>query len=177
MLSESEQEQFTRLWTEAQPSVSHYILSLVRDFSAAQDILQATALVLLKKFPEYEEKRPFLPWALRFARFEVLSHRRDHARAKILFDSELLEKYTTQWAELAPAHTRDVSALQICLKTLPDRLSRLLHLRYFEELNSAEISKRIGLSPSNIRVTLQRAREQLRACVEQQIKLEEGLAK
>lgn len=46
MLNESQQ-------AEAQPSVSRYILSVVRDLAATKDIVQSTALALLKKFPHH----------------------------------------------------------------------------------------------------------------------------
>ncbi|MCB1123497.1 MAG: hypothetical protein KJT03_18230, partial [Verrucomicrobiae bacterium] len=107
MLNESDQEKFTLLWTEAQPSVSHFILSVIKDASVAKDLLQATALVLLRKFEEYEASRPFLPWALGVAKFQILSHRRDAARGRITFDSELLDQYTETWAELSPKFSRE----------------------------------------------------------------------
>jgi DNA-directed RNA polymerase specialized sigma24 family protein len=48
----------------------------------------------------------------------------------------------------------------------------MLRLRYFEELNSEEIARRLGSKSAAVRVTLQRIREQLRACVEQQLRTE-----
>lgn len=176
MLSEEDQETFTRLWTEAQPTVSHYLLSLVRDATMAKDLLQSTALVLLRKFSDYDRDQPFLPWALGVAKFEVLGHRRDAARNRIVFDSELLDRYTERWADLAPEQSDESDALQSCLKKLPNRLRKLVRLRYFEERNSAEIAKALGLSAGNVRVTLQRTREQLRLCVERKLGIEGGRA-
>ena len=98
MLNESDQEQFTRAWTEAQPSVSRHVLSVVRNDATSKDILQATALVLLKKFEEYDSSQPFLPWALGIANFQILGFQRDTARSRVSFDSELLDRYTESWA-------------------------------------------------------------------------------
>ena len=174
MLSEEDQETFTRLWTEAQPTVSHYLQSLVRDSAVAKVLLQSTALVLLRKFDDYDRDQPFLPWAMGVAKFELLGHRRDEARSRVMFDSDLLDRYTEKWAELAPQHSDEAEALQTCLTKLPERLRKVIRLRYFEDQNSGEISEALSLSAGNVRVTLQRTREQLRQCVERELRLQGG---
>ena len=77
MLKEQEQLRFMRLWTAAQPAVSGYVRSLVRDRAVADEVLQETSLVLFRRFEEYDEQRPFVAWALGIARFQVLSLNRD----------------------------------------------------------------------------------------------------
>ncbi len=174
MFSEEDQETFTRLWTAAQPTVSHYLLSLVRDSTTVKDLLQSTALVLLRKFDDYDRAQPFLPWAMGVAKFELLGHRRDEARSRVMFDSDLLDAYTEKWSELAPQHSDESAALQTCLAKLPKRLSKVIRLRYFEGHHSGEIAEALGLTAGNVRVTLQRSREQLRQCVERELRLEGG---
>jgi len=73
-------EQFTRRWTEAQPIVAGYINAVVADFQEAEDLLQNVAVILLRKFPEYDGQRPFVAWAIGIAKREVLMARRHHAR-------------------------------------------------------------------------------------------------
>jgi len=174
MLSKEDQESFTRLWTEAQPTVSHYLLSLVRDSTTVKDLLQKTALVLLRKFDDYDRDQPFLPWAMGVAKYELLGHRRDEARSRVMFDSELLDRYTERWSELAPRHSDEAAALQNCLAKLPKRLRKVLRLRYYEEKNSREIADALDLTAGNVRVTLQRTREQLRQCIEHELRKEGG---
>jgi RNA polymerase sigma-70 factor, ECF subfamily len=169
MLAEPEQERFTRLWTEAQPAVAGYVHALIRDGTAAKDIVQETALVLLRRFREYDATRPFLPWALGVARFQVLGFRRDAARSLITYDTDLFERFTGMWAELAPRVSDEAAALQTCLEKLAARSRQVVHLRYFEALNSDEIAQRLGANSGSIRVMLQRIREQLRKCVERQL--------
>jgi RNA polymerase sigma-70 factor (ECF subfamily) len=62
--------------------------------------------------------------------------------------------------------------LEVCLERLPARPRQMLRLRYFEEYNSEEIARRLGSKSAAVRVALQRIREQLRACVEQQLRTE-----
>lgn len=176
MLSARDQERFTRLWTEAQPAVAGYVHATVRDVAAAKDIVQETALVLLRRFGEYDAARPFLPWALGVARFQILGFRRDEVRSPVTFDSELFDRFTSLWAELAPRISDEGAALQTCLEKLAHRSREVVHLRYFEALSSDDIARRLGSNPGSIRVLLQRTREQLRKCVERQLGASAGAA-
>lgn len=132
--------------------------------------MQATALVLLRKFSEYDSDRPFLPWALGVARYQILGHQRDQARTLVQFDSELLDDYTKTWAEVAPSVSAEAAALRDCLKKVSGRSRKVVRLRYFEDLNSTEIADRLQMSATNVRVVLQRARERLRDCVRRAMK-------
>lgn len=169
MSDQDSQEQFTRLWTDAQPTVSHYVHSMVRDSAAAKDVVQSTAIVLLRKFADYDPDREFLPWALGVAKFEVLSHRRDHARNVVQFDSELMDQLTDQWAEVAGEMSDEAVALQVCVKKLPEKSRQLVRMKYVEDLNSNELGQRLNRKPGSLRVMLQRIREQLAVCIEQQM--------
>src|SRR5436190_23092920 len=102
-------ERFTLLWTATQPVVGSYIGSLVTDFQEAEDLLQEVALVLLRKFHEYDVSRPFVARALGVARFEILHARRQHARSFVAAQSELLENVTAAYTELAPELDRRAS--------------------------------------------------------------------
>lgn len=172
MLDDAEQERFLRLWADAQPAVTAFVHAVVREAAAAKDLVQETALVLFRRFAEYDGGRPFLAWALGVAKLQVLGFRRDQARSLVTFDTELFDQFTTAWAEQAPAATRQAAALEVCLERLTARPRQMVRLRYFKELNSGEIARRLGGSSTAVRVALQRIREQLRACVEQQLRRE-----
>lgn len=164
-----------RFWISAQPSVSSYIHALVRDHFAAKDILQETALVLFRRFEEYDSDRPFVAWALGMARWQILGFHRDKARTLITFDSELLDDFTSNWAELSPRISDHEHALKICIRSLGERASSLVKQRYYEGRTAEDIAKRNGATGASIRVALQRIREQLRNCVNQRISREGGL--
>ncbi len=172
MINDQEQERFMRLWTDAQPAVVNYLHALVRDPAAAKDLVQETALVLFRRFGEYDGERPFLAWALGVARLQVLGLQRDGARSFVTFDTELFEKFTEVWAQLAPATSERSAALEVCLERLPARPRQMVRLRYYEELNAEEIAHRLATKGAAVRVALQRIREQLRVCIEQQMRLD-----
>lgn len=176
MLTDEQQERFTRLWTEVQPSVSGYIHAVVRDSVVAKDIVQETALALLRKFAEWDAAREFLPWALGTAKFAILSHRRDSARCRVTFDDEVLHAITETWGTVAPEISDEQAALHACLEKLAPHARDVVRLRYEESLDSPQIAQKLGSTAGAVRIALQRIREQLRACVQHQLTLEGGLS-
>lgn len=169
MLTNEQQVQFTRLWTEAQPVVSQYVESLVSDVWAARDIVQNTSVALLLKFEQYDPARPFLPWAMGVAKFEILGNRRDMARSRIVCDAELLERYTAAWVEISPQVADEALALRHCVSRLQAKQQELLRLRYVENLNSDDIASQLGRTATSVRTTLHRIRLALRRCIEGQL--------
>jgi DNA-directed RNA polymerase specialized sigma24 family protein len=67
-----ETERFVRLFAAAQSEVLRYILALVPDLDDAQEVFQETAVDLWKTFDQYDPDCPFVPWACRFAYFQIL---------------------------------------------------------------------------------------------------------
>ena len=60
-----------------------YIHSLLRNLSDADDLFQQTALILWKKFDEYDRARSFLSWACGVARFEIANFLRAQPAAVV----------------------------------------------------------------------------------------------
>lgn len=164
-----------RLWTASQAPVANYLHALVRDRPTAEDLLQETALVLFRRFAEYDEKRPFLAWALGIARFKVMGLQRDAARSRLVFDDEALERFTETWAEQSAGPSGRGAALESCIETLADHAQRVVRLRYYDDLTADQIGEKLGGNGASIRVTLQRIRAQLRDCIERRSRLEGGL--
>ena len=59
---------FTRLFVAAQPGLHGFLMALVHDAHAADDLLQDLAERLWRKFDQYDPARPFIAWAIGFAR-------------------------------------------------------------------------------------------------------------
>ena len=169
MLNQNDQERFMRLWTTHQPSVAKYLHALVRDRGAAEDLLQETALVMFRRFAEYDAARSFVAWALGIARFKVMGLRRDAARSRLVFDDEALEQFTESWVEQTPGLSERGAALETCIDRLADHARQMVRLRYFEDLNAEQIADKLGGNGAAVRVALQRIRAQLRECVERKV--------
>ena len=68
-----EAREVARLWALAQPAVSAYIASLVRDFRDRDDVLQDVAVAVLISFGSYESSRLVRRLGDRVARNQVFS--------------------------------------------------------------------------------------------------------
>lgn len=169
MLDNEQQIRFTQLWTEAQPAVASYVRAVVRDAHVAKDIIQETALVLLRKFEQWDSSREFLPWALGFAKFELLAHRRDAGRSRLMFDDTLLTAITDAWPGAVAEIDGEQSALQECLETLAPKAREIVRLRYFDELGMPQVADRIGTTAGAARIAMMRIRRQLEDCVRRRL--------
>jgi RNA polymerase sigma-70 factor, ECF subfamily len=159
-------EQFTRLWTEAQPIVAGYLRALVRDRAIAEDLLQETAVDLMRRFAEYDPGRPFNAWALGCAKMHVLSWRRDESRNLITFDEDLLNEFTLHYVKAGIRIHKHAADLDECLEGLSGRSREAIHLHYYEDLSMGEISKKLQMTDVAVRVMFSRLRSWLRECIE-----------
>ena len=167
-------ERFTRCWTLAQPAVASYIAAFVSDLHQMEDVLQSVAVVCLRKFGEYDERRPFVAWALGMAKIELLRLRRAQARSPWVQDETLLHALAETCEELEPELETREWALADCLRELDGRASDLIRLRYQEALKPSAIAERLGMGAVAVRVALSRVRSALRQCIERKIHASES---
>jgi RNA polymerase sigma-70 factor, ECF subfamily len=162
-------ERFTRYWTQAQPAVSSFIHSLMPDFHDAEDVTQKVAIVLLRKFGEYDPSKPFLHWAMGVARLEVLMTKRTHARSLISYQPGLSEKISDACEEMASQLEVRSHVLNDCMAQLTGRVSEILNLRYEKAMKPSEIASELNITSGSVRIILLRARMMLRDCIEQKV--------
>ena len=166
----TESEEFTRLWTKSQHSVAAYVNSLVLEFSDVEDIVQEVALVLMRKFHEYDPQRPFVAWAIGIARLQVLQHWDRHRQRPKFVDEELLDKITAMHGEMIDELEGVRRALEFCLRQVGGRRRKALALRYGDNLQPTAIAQALGTSATSIRNLLSRVRSDLRGCIERQMR-------
>ena len=70
--------------------------------------------------------------------------------------------------ENAPKYSEEVSVESIreCMEELAPMSRRLIEGRYRNEETSSELAERLGLSATNVRQILMRARRHIRKCIE-----------
>lgn len=162
-------EQCAALWTAAQPTIAAFVRTLTPDFQQAEEVLQRVAVMLVRKFDEYDPKRPFAAWAIGFAKNEVLYYRRQQATDKHLFDDDLVEKIAITYERLVEEVDPIREALGNCVEELEGRSRRVIELRYGRGLSSGEIAAKMKLSSGAVRVLLHRVRAALRQCIERRV--------
>ena len=78
------------LMTRHQRQIFAYIYTLVPDRHDAEDLLQETSVVICEKFDEFTAGTDFVAWACQIAWWRIRYSRQKFARAKVVFDDEVL---------------------------------------------------------------------------------------
>ncbi|TWT36643.1 RNA polymerase sigma factor CarQ [Posidoniimonas corsicana] len=137
----------------------------------AEEVFQATCLVLWRKFGEYDPAKDFGAWACRMAYFEAL--RQKHKSQRIQHMSEAaLEALAVAAEPIAQQIDRRREALADCLAKLnvPDR--ETVQLRYFTGLRPKEMAARKGRPRHTVYRELSRIHSLLMRCVQRKLESE-----
>ena len=121
--------QATRLWTLAQPVVSAFVGSVVRDFAARDDVLQEVAIAVVESFDRYDPGRPFVAWALGIAHNQVRLYLRQRQRDRLVFDDEVMRQLAEAFQETTTDEQRALVFLRDCLGELGGRSRELCDLQ------------------------------------------------
>jgi RNA polymerase sigma-70 factor (ECF subfamily) len=155
-----------RLWTLAQPVVSAFVGSLVREIRDRDDVLQDVAVAFMTSFASYDSTRPFMAWVIGITRNQVCLYLRRKGRDRLIFDPDTIDRIGQAFAELQPRDVRMLDYLEECVQSLEGHARKLCEVRYEHDLKPASIAPRVGMSANGVAKALQRIREMLRECVE-----------
>tara|TARA_B110000305_G_C19297593_1_gene567449 strand:+ start:252 stop:803 length:552 start_codon:yes stop_codon:yes gene_type:complete len=143
-----------------------YVLSLVGgDTHVANDVLQEANLVICKKSGDFEKGTNFIGWACRIAYFEVMRHRTNCRRDKLVFDDTVLEKLADEGRKECEHYASRKEALAHCLLKLSDSHRELVLKRYYEGESVDEIGLSRKQKPNSISQLLFRIRKSLLMCI------------
>jgi len=162
----------------------NFAYSRVQSKEIAEDIVQDTFIAGLGAMKSFQGKAAELTWLISILKRKVIDHYRKKSSRKETVASDfstpfqkggvheghwILERAPKEWTgDLDdPIHReefRDILAL--CLSFLPDKWKAVFVLKFIEEINSDEVCKELGCTPSNLWVMLHRARLKLRECIE-----------
>lgn len=167
-MSPEQMSQFVERLTAAQSALYGSIHTLLPGDSEVVDVLQETNRVLWRKAESYDPTRPFLPWALTVARFEVLAHRKRQSRERLVFDDALLAHIAGEY-ERQSAHEGALQALEGCLEKLPAAHRELVHQHYLQGAAVNAIAERQGRGANAVSALLYRIRSLLAQCLERSL--------
>lgn len=163
--------------------VREYLPGLLRaaraaglDRDAAEDAVQASFLVFVRRAHEFDGRARASTWLYGILLRKIAELRKVQARDAEREDiDEVMETRfgaDGRWIRppqgpaeaLARGEVRE--KLAECLEDLPDRQRQVFLLREVEELDTGEICKILELTANNLGVILYRARNRLRECLE-----------
>jgi RNA polymerase sigma-70 factor (ECF subfamily) len=164
-----EDQDFLQRFLREERQIAAYLLSATGDIHVAEDLLQSVARILLEKWGDYDESRPFGAWACGIARLEILKWRQQAARSREVLSEESLRLLSETAAEHGEEIDQRRFFLTECLEKLGHTARRVLQLKYESGSKIAEIAERLKKSVPAVEMTLVRSRRCLRECIERKM--------
>jgi len=172
--ADADQQLFVRLITANYEHLRRYIYTLLAHEEDTKDVLQEVCVSISRKFSEYDRKRPFMPWACRFAYLKVLKFReQQRPRRTVWLPPEVLEVVARAREEDEPVLAERLAALHKCLGKLPAGDHGLIMARYLEQLPTEQIATQFSMSRRTLFRNLERVRRLLFNCISRSVLLED----
>jgi len=167
-MSPERHELYARLMAKHSRDLNSYIFTLHPHQNDLDDIIQEVAIKIYKNFDKYDSNLPFLPWAFRFASFEVLSFRRDKARSKLVFSDQLLNSMIDERIEMQNSLWQRQNHLGKCIEKLKKDDQQLLSWRYQSKKTIKQMAAALELPVKRLYKRLERLRLTLYQCIQHQ---------
>jgi RNA polymerase sigma-70 factor (ECF subfamily) len=167
----STHEQFMHAFISAEPKMRIYALSCGLPVNEVDDLIQDAALVLWRRYGDYDPSRPFIPWALGVVFYLMQEARRDSRKAQRLLSPEVAKRLLDTCTSMSREVDARREALRRCVRRLSDQQRALLHSRYVEHLSLSGMAQRLKKNLSAVNMALHRIRMALLRCVEQEVRI------
>jgi RNA polymerase sigma-70 factor, ECF subfamily len=156
---------FVQLLGQNQRRIFLFVVSMVPNWSEAEEIIQETNLILWREFDRFQPGTNFGAWSCQVALNQVLAWRKRQHRDRTKLSQAFLEAVAEEATADADWLEDRSRALAVCIEKLPERHRLLLRSRYNEGRTIDAIGRELGRSADAIYRTLSRIRHSLYNCV------------
>ncbi len=155
------------LITRHQRGVWRYLRMLGCDDAAADDLTQETFLRVLRRDGFVQHSDAATSSYLRRTAYNLLvSDHRKHKRVQTVAEPSLMDEVWDRWAGKDVGGDRAIELLRECFASLTKRAQTALKMRFAANASRVEIASELNISEHGARNLMQRAKGQLRDCVE-----------
>jgi RNA polymerase sigma-70 factor (ECF subfamily) len=184
-LRAGDERAFAELVSAEQPRLLRLARTFVRSQAVAEEVVQETWLAVIEGISAFEGRSRLRTWIIRIlmnrARTRGLKEARSLPLAVTDEGDPLAGRFSENGAWLVPpkpfggdpeqlASDRECRALiETAIAELPEAQRAVMEMRDVSGLDGAEVCELLGLSESNQRVLLHRARTRVRAVLEQHL--------
>lgn len=162
-----------------------YALMRLRNREQAENIVQETFLAALTARASFSGRSSERTWLVGILKHKIIDQYRKSFREKPISQIQTEEEqtidqfydavenprgYPKEWMPdpLKVLHSKEFwEILKGCMGRLPEQTASAFSMREMDDMDTDEICKELGITPTNLWVMLHRARLQLRACLEQ----------
>jgi RNA polymerase sigma-70 factor (TIGR02943 family) len=178
-MSQTEAKEKVTSWvTEHSDYLFGYAMKRIGHEEIAKDLIQNTYIAALKSYERFEGRSSPKTWLVSILKNKIMDHFRKESRTESTFtgiesyfDSDgnwLADKLPTSWEE--EGHLLDnedfIEVFKRCLSYLPEKWMGAIQVKYLNPELKGDISH-LDISRANYWKILERARLQLRSCIQQ----------
>lgn len=166
-------EAFEQLMTRFEPRVLAIAKRILQQQQDAEDVTQKTFIKVMQNLKQFRGDASVATWIQRIATNEAISALRQRRRARAVLvpgvgdddDDPRRPEFIAPWTD-DPVHMAQREEvrrlLDEALSELDEKYRLVFILRDIEQLSTREAAETLGISESNVKVRLLRARLQLR---------------
>lgn len=152
-----------------QAGVWRYLRFLGCDRAQADDITQETFLQVLRRGFEERGERETAAWLRTVARNCFLMNVRRTRHVQSVEDLDLADKAWEEGQGDAESGEARLNALRQCLEGIQGKAKQALEMQFMQHRTGEDIAQALGMSHENVRVTLHRAKQALKKCIESRL--------
>lgn len=162
-------EAFVEQFARSEQQIRAFVRSLLPPWADVDDVMQDVGLACWRKFSDLEKNEDFPRWACVVARFEVLKHRRKHARDRLVFSEETLALLSDVEVTRLEHRQRERVAIEACLQKLRLAERTLVLSVHTPGASVARIAEETGQQAKRLYRKVSAIRGMLRDCMRQRL--------
>lgn len=167
---------FVNQLTACQHRIYAFILTLVPNWSDADDLMQETTEVMWRKFQDEEHIHDFCAWGKAIARNKIMNFYAKKKRERILFDDSLLKDVMEREEKTSLQEELRVRTLQKCMGKLRPNDRQLIQILYAHELTIKKLAEEVKRPVQGLYKAMARIHHTLVQCVRRSLSTAEDYA-
>ena len=171
-LDNNDQQAYAELMSLYRDSIYYMLIRMVKNKDDAEDLTLMTFGKAFRYLDKYTPKYAFSTWLYRIALNNSIDFMRVKNNMPQYFEEDLYTSNTTSMVDQSEDNLQrtpeeeviDKQRLQLlraAVSELPDKYRKVIELRYYEDLAYEDIAERLGLSLSNVKIQIMRAKQML----------------
>ena len=171
-LDHNDQQAYAELMSLYRDSIYYMLVRMVKNKDDAEDLTLMTFGKAFRYLDKYTPKYAFSTWLYRIALNNSIDFLRVKNNMPHYFDEDLYTNSATSIIDQSEDNLQrtpeeeviDKQRLQLlraAVSELPDKYRKVIELRYYEDLAYEEIAERLGLTLSNVKIQIMRAKQML----------------
>jgi len=140
--------------------VHRYLMSLLRDGSAAEDVLAEVFLDVWRQAGSFAGRSSLNTWLCGIARNKAMAYRRKYQPAQ---DPTSLEEEAdeSELAEITLQKAEKGAQLKACIAMLGPEHREVIHLVYYQDMSIEDVSKTLDIPLNTVKTRMFYARKKL----------------